>query len=66
MFLKKKKTCHRDDAERPVLELHLCREHPLYVLSLYVGGNIFLLCHLILADTQLQYEHICSPTIWHK
>lgn len=36
------------------LRLCLCREHPLYVPSLHVGGNVFLLCHLILADMQQQ------------
>lgn len=38
------------------LRLCLCREHPLYVPSLHVGGNVFLLCHLILADMQQQRQ----------
>lgn len=36
------------------LQLCLCREHPVYVPSLHVGGNVFLLCHLVLADLQQQ------------
>lgn len=38
------------------LRLCLCREHPLYVPSRHVGGNVFLLCHLILADMQQQQQ----------
>lgn len=38
------------------LRLCLCREHPLYVPSLHVGGRVFLLCHLILADMQQQQQ----------
>lgn len=38
------------------LRLCLCRKHPLYVPSLHVGGNVFLLCHLILADMQQQQD----------
>lgn len=38
------------------LQLCLCREHPVYVPSLRVGGNVFLLCHLVLADMQQQQD----------